>query len=268
MDFEAAVVEVKVVAPLPVMVTASSAVPLKLTVELPEASIERFFTVLLLVTPLLTTVTALPVGVPSTASDTDARAAPSTLNVVLPRGPSLFRPIEVAAAVGLQDVLAEHVAVTALRALKVGQKIAQQNGNNLSKFILDFKRKSPKTKIRLMGHSLGAQVILSTIDRLARYSDTDGIIESVHIFGASIFADSANPRKYGRKMQKIVSKKIVNYYSPSDDVLREAHEDGSVKNPIGFCGALGKTISKYSQKKVFPKNHRFVSYAAVLRSYP
>jgi len=41
-----------------------------------------------------------------------------------------------------------------------------------------------------------------------------------------------------------------------------------MNTPIGYRGALGKTISKYSQTMVKPKNHRFASYAAVLRSFP
>ena len=52
------------------------------------------------------------------------------------------------------------------------------------------KFKNPSIKIRLMGHSLGAQVILSTIQSLAKNSKNKGIIESVHLFGASIPANS------------------------------------------------------------------------------
>ena len=56
----------------------------------------------------------------------------------------------------------------ALHALHTGLIIAGKNGRNLAKFVTDFKQKSPETKIRLMGHSLGAHVILSMIDNLAR----------------------------------------------------------------------------------------------------
>jgi len=43
---------------------------------------------------------------------------------------------------------------------------------------------------------------------------------------------------------------------------------GYVKSPLGVFGASGKTIPKYIQKKVKPLNHRFVSYARTLKSYP
>lgn len=161
-----------------------------------------------------------------------------------------------------------HVKKTALSALQVGQKIAKQNGANLAQFILDFKKKNPKTKIRLIGHSLGSQVISSTIKKLVLMQNTENIIESVHFFGASITDDSMNPKKDGKYVQKIVRQKIKNYYCPLDKVLKEAENKKAKKLPLGLYGAKGKTISKYSQLKVFPKNHRFASYSIILRSYP
>ena len=155
----------------------------------------------------------------------------------------------------------------ALRALHTGVRIANNNGKNLTKFIIDFKRKSPNTKIRLMGHSLGAHVIQSTVKNLAKNRKNSGIIESVYLFGGSIPDDTLSPTN-GCAMQKIVAKKIKNYFSPSDDVLREAHESNWVPTPIGYRGARGKTISKYTQTMMKPKNHRFLSYARVLNRFP
>ena len=157
---------------------------------------------------------------------------------------------------------------TALSALKVGVTIAKKNGKNLSKFIKDLKSKNPSIKIRLMGHSLGAQVILSTIESLAKNSENNGIIESVHLFGASIPANSLSPKIHGNKFQKIVNKKIMNYYSPYDDVLKAAHDEKWVDSPIGYRGALGTTCKKYHQKQVRPQNHRFASYAKTIKSFP
>ena len=155
----------------------------------------------------------------------------------------------------------------ALHALHTGLIIAGKNGRNLAKFVTDFKQKSPETKIRLMGHSLGAHVILSMIDNLARNAKNKGIIEAVYFFGGSIPSDALNS-KNGSHVQRIVATKIKNYYSPDDEVLRLADNWNWVNTPIGYRGARGKTISKYSQIMVKPKNHRFASYAAVLRSFP
>jgi len=155
----------------------------------------------------------------------------------------------------------------ALHALHTGLIIAGKNGRNLAKFVTDFTQKSPETKIRPMGHSLGAHVILSMIDNLARNAKNKGIIEAVYFFGGSIPSDALNS-KNGSHAQRIVATKIKNYYSPDDEVLRLADNWNWVNTPIGYKGAHGKTIPKYSQTMVKPKNHRFASYAAVLRSFP
>jgi len=155
----------------------------------------------------------------------------------------------------------------ALHALHTGLIIAGKNGRNLAKFVTDFKQKSPETKIRLMGHSLGAHVILSMIDNLARNAKNKGIVEAVYFFGGFIPSDALNS-KNGSHAQRIVATKIKNYYSPEDEVLRLADNWNWVNTPIGYRGSRGKTISKYSQIMVKPKNHRFASYAAVLRSFP
>lgn len=159
-----------------------------------------------------------------------------------------------------------HLRKTSLRAIRAGQRIARQNGNNLSKFIVDFKQQSPKSRIRLVGHSLGTEVIFSALQKLAK-SKKKNIVESVYFFGSSLPNNIVN-RVNGKTMQKAINKKIKNYYSPTDEVLSQSHKEGSVKKPLGLFGSVGKTIQKYTQKRVFPENHRFASYAAVLRSFP
>jgi len=158
-----------------------------------------------------------------------------------------------------------HLKKSELHAIRVGQKIAKKNGRNLAKFILDFKKQNSTTKIRLMGHSLGSEVILSTLQNLYSKSKNPQV-ETVHFFGASL---PSNFQKLNSKILKnTINSKIVNCYSPDDEVLRYSQEKGYVKSPLGLCGSTGKTISKYVQKKTKPKNHRFVSYAEVLKSFP
>ena len=161
-----------------------------------------------------------------------------------------------------------HLRKSALRAIRVGQKIAKLNGDNLSKFIIDFKKKNPNSKIRLIGHSLGTEVILSTIKKLASNSKNKDIVESTHFFGSSIESNLMSAKKDGRFFQKVVRMRVKNYFSPNDNVLKESHQDGSVKNPLGYFGSTGSKISKLSNIRVYPKNHRFVSYSIVLKSFP
>lgn len=151
------------------------------------------------------------------------------------------------------------------KATDVGRIIARNNGHNLSKFITDIRKKFPHLKIRLMGHSLGSEVIIHTLAKLKNKND---IVEGVYFFGASVPADSVTPKKFGKILQGTVRQKITNHYSPQDEVLKYAFYSGLIEKPLGYQGASGKTVPKYVQKKVDPKNHRFVSYAAVLESFP
>lgn len=161
-----------------------------------------------------------------------------------------------------------HLKKSEVKALRVGQKIAKQNGYNLSLFIMDFKKKSPNTKIRLIGHSLGTEVILSTIKKLASTPKNNNIIESVYFFGSSLENNFAQLNKSGKILQKIVKNKILNYYCPTDEVLKQSHQEGIVKNPLGYLGSSGNTVKKFMQKRVYAKNHRFASYSLMLRSFP
>ena len=137
-----------------------------------------------------------------------------------------------------------HLIKHAKRSLTAGQVIAKKNGRNLGKFIEDFKVNSPSTKIRLIGHSLGTQVILSTLEYLARKNKNAGIVEGVYFFGASITDDVPASKKYGKILQDIVNTKIVNHYAPSDEVLSWADKEKFVKGPLGLNGATGKTYFK------------------------
>lgn len=150
------------------------------------------------------------------------------------------------------------------KATDVGRIIARNNGYNLSKFITDTRKKFPHLKIRLMGHSLGSEVIIHTLAKLKNYT---GIVDNVYFFGASIPADSVTPKKFGKILQKTVRQKIINYYSPQDEVLKYAYETSLIEKPLGYRGIQGKSVPKYAQKRVMPKNHRFVSYAVTLMSF-
>ncbi len=161
-----------------------------------------------------------------------------------------------------------HLAKHEKSALEVGQRIAVMNGYHLGRFIEDFRRASPNTAIRLMGHSLGSQVILSTLEYLAGRMG-DPAVNSVYLFGASISDQVPSSEKYGRILDDAVSEKIVNHYAPTDEVLNYAHDTGYILGPLGLCGAAGRPVSsKYRQIRVRPENHRFVSYAAVLDAFP
>jgi esterase/lipase superfamily enzyme len=164
------------------------------------------------------------------------------------------------------NTIGAHITSQQLHALRVGQKIAQKNGKNLSQFILYVKSHYPKIKIRLMGHSLGTQVIISTLYNLRKKTNKP-LIESAHFFGSSVPQNILLDKK--NLIQQTINKRLVNYYSPTDEVLKYSHDDHTIKYPVGLYGIPStKFFSKYVQRRVKPQNHRFASYAKTLGSFP
>ena len=86
--------------------------------------------------------------------------------------------------------------------------------------------------------------------------------------GPSLESNFAKSNKSGKILQKVVKSKILNYYCPSDQVLKQSYLDGLVKNPLGYLGSSKKTVKKFKQKRIFAKNHRFASYCIMIKSFP
>lgn len=117
-----------------------------------------------------------------------------------------------------------------------------------------------------MGHSLGSELILSSLGELNKKTKKP-LIESVYFFGSSSPIKLIRSKRIEKILQRTVKSKIVNYFSPHDEVLRYSHTMGYVRNPLGLTGTKLRT-KKYSQKMVKPKSHRFVNYARVLTRFP
>lgn len=171
------------------------------------------------------------------------------------------------------------------RAAAVGVRIAEQNGPRLAAFVRSFKASSPATRVRLLGHSLGSQVIFSALTDLAGRGSGRHPVESVHLFGASVPASAPSAGSaYAAALAAAVRSSVTSYYAPTDEVLLEAAgwqggEEGKEEggkggpgprpgDPLGLRGAHGRAVAKYRQVEARPENHRFASYAAVLEEFP
>jgi pimeloyl-ACP methyl ester carboxylesterase len=76
--------------------------------------------------------------------------------------------------------------------------LAKENGPMLAQFLVNFKEKCGTSQIRLIAHSLGARVILSTLDSLHSntiWNNQNFKIKSVHLMGAAVDNEevSTNP---------------------------------------------------------------------------
>ncbi|MGB9169797.1 MAG: alpha/beta hydrolase [Nitrososphaeraceae archaeon] len=122
------------------------------------------------------------------------------------------------------------------------KSISKDNGPKLAQFILDYmdncKNEDKESMIRLISHSLGARVILSSLDSLHNnniWNNNNYKITSVHLLGAAvdneevskniqdILFDGTNigtvkTNAYGNSIEQEVTD-FYNLYSPNDNYL-------------------------------------------------
>jgi pimeloyl-ACP methyl ester carboxylesterase len=109
----------------------------------------------------------------------------------------------------------------------IAKKIAQQNGPKLANFLVNYLtvcnlQNHQNTDIRIIGHSLGARVILSALAYLnsnQTWNSENLKIKSVHLLGAAVDQDSPSVNSlYGRAIAN-TTKKFYNLYDGLDDIL-------------------------------------------------
>ena len=123
------------------------------------------------------------------------------------------------------------------------KNIAEMNGPKLAQFVVDFKNKCKDTDIRFIAHSLGAEVVNSTLASLSsnqqQWNDKSRLnITSVHLLGAAIDRSSvAGNATFGKAIDKLVGD-FYNLRNSEDNMLEYVY-----KYPI-VCLYLKITLSE------------------------
>jgi pimeloyl-ACP methyl ester carboxylesterase len=130
---------------------------------------------------------------------------------------------------------------------QTAKEIAQKNGLKLGKFILDLKRSCANADIHLVGHSLGASVILNALDRLHNdqrlqswnSADRNYKVDSVHLLGAAVSPASLSiTNGFGFAIINEVDE-FNNKYSIQDNTLEGAYRNTEGRIALGEEGARG-----------------------------
>jgi hypothetical protein len=115
--------------------------------------------------------------------------------------------------------------------------IAKKNGPKLAQFILDLQDNCPQTKIRVIAHSLGARVVLTSLDSLNNnqiWNNNNFKIASVHLVGAAVDDDEVSKNTadvisfdgiksaYGKAIENTVLK-FYNFVNSEDDALEPGY---------------------------------------------
>ncbi|XP_050412160.1 transmembrane and coiled-coil domain-containing protein 4 isoform X1 [Patella vulgata] len=96
-------------------------------------------------------------------------------------------------------------------------------GKQLAEVLLS--REQGKRPVTLIGYSLGARVIFSCLEELAKRKGSEGIVEDVILLGAPVSGDP----KYWQVLTKVVAGKIVNGYCRGDWLLKFLYRTSSVQ---------------------------------------
>jgi Alpha/beta hydrolase of unknown function (DUF900) len=119
----------------------------------------------------------------------------------------------------------------------IAKVIAKENGSKLAQFLLDLKDNCTQTKIRLIAHSLGARVALSSLDSLNQnqiWNANNFKITSVHLMGAAVDNDEVSKNAqdvsssggikaaYGKAIEEEVLY-FYNLFNSDDDTLEPGY---------------------------------------------
>ena len=135
--------------------------------------------------------------------------------------------------------------------------IAKQQGPKLAHFILDFKNKCPDSKVRMIGHSMGARVILSTLASLQKnteWKSKNFKLASVHLIGggvARLWNVYGIESPVGKSIEQVVIK-FYNLFNPKDKALSGTNPRVEHHTALGNTGAqIGISLpSNYIQRDV------------------
>lgn len=134
---------------------------------------------------------------------------------------------------------------------ETAKNIAQKNGPKLAQFVIDFKNKCKDTDIRFIAHSLGAEVVKSTLASLSsnqQWDEKSGLnITSVHLLGAAIDRSSvAANTTFGKAIDKLVGD-FYNLRNSEDNMLEYVYRYVEKRDALGLLGI--------SHSMPLPKNY-------------
>jgi hypothetical protein len=127
---------------------------------------------------------------------------------------------------------------------------AMGTGPKLAQFLTDLHGANPTAKIRIIGYSMGARLVVESLFVLANdaiFKNQHWHLASAHLVGASIDNEQLQvDERYGAPIELRVEK-FFNYYSPNDSKL------GKYYKPLEADRAVGRSDIEHPAKK--PRNY-------------
>jgi hypothetical protein len=145
---------------------------------------------------------------------------------------------------------------------QIAKNIANQNGPKLAHFISDLKNTCQRTNIRIIAHSLGANVTNSTLvnlDNTKTWKNNAFKITSVDLLGAAVNSDTPSINRFFGKAIEHVVDKFYNVYDPMDDMLFidcTANEQHAVLGLVGAGSQVTRPANYIQQDVAYDLQHR------------
>lgn len=103
-----------------------------------------------------------------------------------------------------------------------GRANAVANGPKLARFVSDYRARCPRTRIHLLGYSMGARVALEALwaaDNDPQLAGAGWRVDSVLLVGAAVDNEEVElGERYGAAIERRAGV-VINYYSPRDEKL-------------------------------------------------
>lgn len=128
-------------------------------------------------------------------------------------------------------------------------EIAEENGKKLAKFVYDYRERNPDTRLRLVCHSLGARVLLRSVEVLNDSNVTD-FVDSITLLGGAADNDAVSTGgAYGPDIANAVGQ-ADNFWKDEDDVLNWAYTTAEWDSAVGEEGCEGTQPANYQDHNV------------------
>jgi esterase/lipase superfamily enzyme len=138
------------------------------------------------------------------------------------------------------------------------QEIANENGPKLAYFVYRWNRNGG-APVRLVCHSLGAQVTLSALSTLRDWGRADAVEDAVLLGGAADNEACAVDGEYGPGAAYAAGE-VVNCHKEDDDVLRWAYSLGEFNRAVGETGVEGTPPDNWTDVDVTDRVPDHYSY--------
>lgn len=131
---------------------------------------------------------------------------------------------------------------------RVTAEKARLAGKKLGAFLAEYRNRNPQTRIRLLGHSLAAEVVLAAIGSLADRG-WEGQIQSLSLLGASVdHTAPAMDGKYGEALAEYAGR--VDNFHKTDDTALAVYPAAAFDAALGREGIDGQAPENYTDHRV------------------